>query len=104
MLDDPIPQLEQDPQIAPVPQRSALAQRGPIAQRRQRQQRRHRQPGAQPAPVAPAATAGGTPSLPANIISRWVGVDKRDLPKTGRPPAPDPGCTNCAALSWKRDA
>lgn len=94
--DESIPPLEQDSQIGTLPQRHTFTQARPKKHKRQRSQhtptphRRHRhrqQPGA--APVRPAPPAG--PQPPANIPSRWVGVDRSQIPQTtGHHPVPDP--------------
>lgn len=93
--DESIPQLQQDSQIDTLPQQHVHTQARPHHHRRQRSQHaptpqrrhRHHQRGQQPA--APAPPAG--PRGPANIVTRWVGVDRSQIPQTrGRRPVADP--------------
>lgn len=95
MGDDPIPQVQPPLQIEeawPLPHhaiRSPVAQRAPRQHRQQRQQNQQRQQGGQrPAVIAAAAAV----QPPANIVSRWIGIDRMNFPTTlGRHPAVAPG-------------
>jgi hypothetical protein len=86
MTDDALPPVPLPDPLEPAAAPTHREVHGALAQRQRPNQRPHRHrpqrpaQGAQPATPGPAATPA-TP-VPRPIVSRWIGVDRRDFPRT----------------------